>query len=88
MAIIATYAHDHETPPVIIDWAREPWPAIKQYGDLRFAYIIIDIEEDEEPVSVELFGPKSSHTFDFGGELVKCDNVYKSATITTRKVEV
>jgi hypothetical protein len=87
MAIIATYSEGHEQHGQIIDWAREPWPAIKQYENPELSFVLFDLADDEEPVSIEEFGPVSPHVFKFGDVSVDCSSVYHSANVATQKVE-
>jgi len=87
MAIIATYSEGHEKHGEIIDWARESWPALKQYEDTSLAFILFDLAEDDEPVKVLNFGPMTSHEFDFGSVKVECDRTYEQALIEPKKIE-
>ena len=88
MAIIATYSEGHEKHGEIIDWACEPWPALKQYENTDLAFILFDLDEDEEPSKILNFGTMTSHEFDFGAVKVECDRTYEQALIEPKKIEV
>ena len=86
-AIIATFSEGNPQHGVIIDWAREPWAATKQYENEALSFILFDLAEDEEPVEVLNFGPMSSHTFNVTPNQVTCYRTYQEALIETKKVE-
>ena len=84
MAIIATMAESIEGHGDIIAWDHAEWCAVGQYKNPKLAYVLFDLAPDEQPVSVESFGPKSAALING----ILCESVYKEAVVICEKVEV
>ena len=80
-AIALTYAEGHSQHGEILDWQDCPYRTPMEYSNPIFAVCLFNLEDGEQPVAIESFGPVSSLEFDTVIGKIDCPRVYAECSV-------